>query len=253
MNAVMYRKSDSAGRLPLLMICVGLLAAHGPLSAQTVLFGTNGAGTNGGLLNGGDPVLMADRSLEREMVINTPLVDHDGPYVLVHIAESRVFVLEGREVIWSAPAGTGNGFELEGQGQEWTFTTPVGMFQVLRKEKDPIWIVPDWWYVQRGWTIPPREDPSRYMENTLGTSALFLGDGIAIHGTDKSRVSHAHRSGCPPGFARLHPTHERGGPPALSLRRRWNSGRHFLSPGRSMRGSSPPDGARGRGWEKQDE
>jgi len=185
MKAVMNRKSDIAGILPLFLICAGLFAGHGGLSAQAVLFGTNGGGANGGLLNGGDPVLMADRSLEREMVVNTPLVDHDGPYVLVHIAESRVFVLEGREVIWSAPAGTGNGFELEGQGQEWTFTTPVGMFQVLRKEKNPVWIVPDWWYVQRGWTIPPREDPSRYMENTLGTSALYLGDGIAIHGTDK--------------------------------------------------------------------
>ncbi len=174
-----------------LLLAGGLLLSGSALTAQSVLFtnGANGAvapnGPSGGVLNGGDPVLFADRSLEREMLTNAPLVDHDGPYVVVHIAESRVFVLEGREVIWSAPAGTGNGFELEGQGQEWTFTTPIGMFQVLRKEKDPVWIVPDWWYVQRNIRIPPRDDPSRYMENTLGTSAIYLGDGIAIHGTDR--------------------------------------------------------------------
>lgn len=146
-------------------------------------FGGNGNGSGGGLLNPGEAVLFADRSLEREMVLDRPLVEHDGPYVVVHIAESRVLLMEGPRVVWSAPAGTGHGFQLEGQGQEWTFTTPVGMFQVLRREKDPVWIAPDWWYVQRGLRIPAPNHPSRYIPNTLGTSALYLGDGIAIHGT----------------------------------------------------------------------
>ncbi len=155
--------------------------------AQTLApFGGNGNGPgSGGLLDPGAPVVMADASLERELVLDRPLVDHDGPYVLVHVAENRVFVLEGPRVVWSAPAGTGHGFQLEGQGQEWTFTTPIGMFQVLRREKDPVWILPDWWYVQRDYQIPPRNDPSRRVPGALGTSALFLGDGIAIHGTDR--------------------------------------------------------------------
>ena len=178
---------------PLVMVLFALtlafLAAL-PLGAQMLApFGGNGnGGGGGGLLNPGEAVVFADRSMEREMVVDAPLVDHDGPYVVVHIAESRVFVMEGREVIWSAPAGTGHGFQLEGAGQEWTFTTPVGMFQVLRKEKDPVWIVPDWWFVQRNMTPPARDHPSRYMSGTLGTSALFLGDGIAIHGTDRPQL-----------------------------------------------------------------
>jgi membrane protein len=186
------RGEGSTGGAVSALFIILALTLPGSLGAQVLApFGGNGNGNgngNGGLLNPGESVVFADRSLEREMVIDAPLVEHDGAYVVVHIAESRVFVMEGREVLWSSPAGTGHGFQLEGQGQQWTFTTPVGMFQVLRKEKDPVWIVPDWWYVQRDIPIPPRNDPSRYISGTLGTSALFLGDGIAIHGTDQPQL-----------------------------------------------------------------
>ncbi|GEM_PF-134432 len=170
------------------------LALPGALQAQSLApFGGNGgngggASNGGGLLNPGEAVVFADRSLEREMVVDRPLVEHDGAYVVVHIAESRVLVMEGREVVWSAPAGTGHGFELEGAGQEWTFTTPVGMFQVLRKEKDPVWIAPDWYYVQQGWPTPATSADRLRIPGTLGTSAVYLGDGIAIHGTDRPEL-----------------------------------------------------------------
>jgi YihY family inner membrane protein len=156
-----------------------------PAAAQSPPAPYGGNGISSGLLDAGDGVVYASRSLEREMVVDRPLVDHDGAYVVVHIAENRVFLMEGSEVVWSAPAGTGHGFQLEGQGREWTFTTPIGMFQVLRKEKDPIWQAPDWYYVQRNIPIPAHDHPSRFIRGTLGTSALFLGDGIAIHGTDR--------------------------------------------------------------------
>ncbi len=169
----------------LIVFVLGMaVALASPAEAQyPAPFGGNG--TSAGLLDAGDGVVYASRSLEREMVVARPLVDHDGPYVVVHVAENRVFLMEGSEVVWSAPAGTGHGFQLEGQGREGTFTTPIGMFQVLRKEKDPVWQAPDWYYVQRGIPIPAHDHPSRFIRGTLGTSALFLGDGIAIHGTDR--------------------------------------------------------------------
>ncbi len=167
----------------LVLLLVGLAAAVPAAAQAPAPFGGNGI--SAGLLDAGDGVVYASRSLEREMVVDRPLVDHDGPYVVVHIAENRVFLMEGTEVVWSAPAGTGHGFQLQGQGREWTFTTPIGMFQVLRKEKDPIWQAPDWYYVQRNIPIPAHDHPSRFIRGTLGTTALFLGDGIAIHGTDR--------------------------------------------------------------------
>lgn len=159
-----------------------VLAAAPVADAQVI---PNGAGESAG---NGARVLYQDRVLEREMEMFEPLVDSDEPYVLVHIAESRVMVVEGTRVVWSARAGTGHGMELEGAGQEWTFTTPVGFFRVRRKEKDPVWQAPDWYFVQRGMQPPARNDPSRFIDTTLGTSALFLGDGLAIHGTDQPEL-----------------------------------------------------------------
>ena len=162
-------------------LVVGLVAAAG-VEAQAF---PNGAGESSG---NGTRVLYQDRVLDREMEMFEPLVESEEPYILVHIAESRVLLVEGADVVWSAPAGTGHGMELEGAGQEWTFTTPVGLFQVRRMEKDPVWQAPDWYFVQNGMEPPPRNDPSRFIDSTLGTTALFLGDGIAIHGTDQPEL-----------------------------------------------------------------
>lgn len=176
----------------LALLLMGLVSAPlwtaSQLEAQSPLALFGGNGEPSGLLDVGDGVVYGTRALERELELEAPLVEHDGPYVVVHLAENRVFVMEGTRVRWSAPAGTGTGFQLEGDGRSWTFTTPVGLFQVLRKEKDPIWIAPDWHFVQRGQPVPAYNHPSRFIRGTLGTSALFLGDGIAIHGTDRPQL-----------------------------------------------------------------
>lgn len=193
-EARMERKKErTTGRIASGAAVIGALALAAsafmaaPAGAQGFApFGGNG--NEGGLLDSSDGVVWAARSLEREMVLDRPLVDHDGAYVVVHIAENRVLVMEGTEVVWSAQAGTGHGFQLAEQGREWTFTTPVGMFRVLRREKDPVWIAPDWYFIQNGLPIPAQNDPSRFIPNTLGTSALYLGDGIAIHGTDRPHL-----------------------------------------------------------------
>ncbi len=130
-----------------------------------------------------------------------PLIDFDAPYVLVHLATNRVYIIEDTASLWSAPAGTGTGFRLAGSGQRWTFTTPRGLFRVRRKEKDPVWIAPDWYYVERGLRVPPPDSPVRRIPGAMGNTAIYLGDGIAIHGTsnpglimnpdpDSRRVSH---------------------------------------------------------------
>ena len=120
---------------------------------------------------------------EGSLALTEPLIDFDGPYVLVHLATNRVYIVQGTASLWSAPAGTGTGFRLAGSGQKWTFTTPRGLFRVRRKEKDPVWIAPDWYYVERGLRVPSADSPSRRIPGAMGTTAIYLGDGIAIHGT----------------------------------------------------------------------
>jgi len=119
------------------------------------------------------------------VLLDKPLVDVEEPYILVHLATNQVHLMEDTRSLWSAPAATGTGFRLDGGGKRWTFTTPRGLFRVRRKEKDPVWIAPDWYYVERGLRIPAGNHRSRRIEGAMGNTAIYLGDGIAIHGTNR--------------------------------------------------------------------
>jgi len=149
----------------------------------------------------GDEILFDSKILEREVEASSSLVAYADRYVVVHLAENRVFVFEGKRAIWSAPAGTGNGFRLERGEHRWKFDTPRGLMRIRRMEKDPLWQAPDWHYIEKGLPVPPDNHPSRWMPGIMGTTAIYLGDGIAIHGTnqphllmnpdpEKRRVSH---------------------------------------------------------------
>ncbi len=157
----------SAGLL--LAVCAGAAA---PLHAQPIP-------------DGGGEVRFRQDILEREIVAARPLVGRAGRYVVVHLAENRVFVFDGARAVWSAPAGTGTGFRLTTGEHRWKFSTPRGMFRVRRMEKDPLWEAPDWHYVEKGLAIPAANSSSRLMRGIMGTTAIYLGDGIAIHGTNQ--------------------------------------------------------------------
>jgi len=113
-----------------------------------------------------------------------PPVNVEGRYVVISLAEHRLYVMDGPRVQWSAVVGTGTGTRLEGAGQKWEFSTPRGMFRVQRKEKNPKWYVPDWAYIERKVAIPDADDPRRWEVGMLGTTAMYLGEGIAVHGTN---------------------------------------------------------------------
>lgn len=162
--------NTTIGRTLAALVVLGAVAA--PVSGQ------------GMLEFNGSPLVYEDRILEREPVTEAPMVGQGERYVVVHLAENRVFVFEGERAIWSAPAGTGNGFRLARQGYDWTFTTPRGLFKIRRMEKDPIWQAPDWYYVEKGWRVPALDHPSRFIPGVMGNSAVYLGDGLAIHGTE---------------------------------------------------------------------
>jgi lipoprotein-anchoring transpeptidase ErfK/SrfK len=113
-----------------------------------------------------------------------PPVNVEGRYVVISLAEHRLYLMEESRVLWSSIVGTGTGTRLEGAGQRWEFSTPRGMFRVQRKEKNPRWYVPDWQYIERKQPIPDPESPTRWESGMLGTTAMFLGEGIAVHGTN---------------------------------------------------------------------
>lgn len=91
-------------------------------------------------------------------------------------------------MVWSAKIGTGTGEELEGAGQRWEFSTPTGEFRIQLKEKDPVWWLPDWVFVERGEAVAAQNSPIRRVEGELGAAALYLTEEIAIHGTDEPEL-----------------------------------------------------------------
>jgi lipoprotein-anchoring transpeptidase ErfK/SrfK len=135
------------------------------------------------------PLALA-HGVEREGVARyrEPPVNHRGRYVVISLDVHRLYVMEDNRVIWSALVGTGTGTRLEGAGQRWDFSTPRGIFRVQRKERNPRWYVPDWAWIGRGVPIPPADDPRRWEDGMLGTTAIYLGEGIAVHGTEKPEL-----------------------------------------------------------------
>jgi lipoprotein-anchoring transpeptidase ErfK/SrfK len=119
-----------------------------------------------------------------------------GKYaVVVDLDRNELHFRRGRTTLWSAPIGTGTGLKLQAEGREWEFSTPRGVFQVQYKAQNPDWILPDWYFIENDLPIPPADDPKRRQPGGLGAAAVYLGDEIAIHGTDKpellgQRVSH---------------------------------------------------------------
>jgi hypothetical protein len=116
-------------------------------------------------------------------------------HVVVDLDRNELRFMDGREVLWSGPVGTGTGLHLQSEDGSWEFSTPSGLFHVQRKEENPVWILPDWHFVKEGKPIPPHDSPARRVPGALGAAAVYLSDEIAIHGTDKpellgQRVSH---------------------------------------------------------------
>ncbi|MQA88977.1 MAG: L,D-transpeptidase family protein [Gemmatimonas sp.] len=128
---------------------------------------------------------------------------YDGPTalerghyaVVIDLDENRLYFKQGDLTLWSAPVGTGTGMRVITNDNDWEFSTPTGQFQVQYKERDPIWIAPDWYYIENDLPVPPANDPSRHREGVLGVAAVYISPSLAIHGTDKpeligERVSH---------------------------------------------------------------
>lgn len=71
-----------------------------------------------------------------------------GFRLVVSLQDKHIWAIIGKDTVLSAPAAVAKGTTLEYAGREFTFSTPRGVRRVLKKESDPIWIPPDWLYVE---------------------------------------------------------------------------------------------------------
>lgn len=179
-----------------------------------------------------------------KVLASAPEQPADSSYLVVSIAENRLWYKQGDRVLFTTRVATGSGKVLEktgGGGEQWKFETPRGRLVVQSKETDPAWVPPDWHFVEqakkrrlgllrlnRGQQvatsdgavvttagnevvkrnadgteevleaddgreivvngniiIPPFGTNQRRYEGVLGTHRLNLGDGYALHGTNR--------------------------------------------------------------------
>jgi L,D-transpeptidase-like protein len=119
-------------------------------------------------------------ALERQIAALRPA----GTYLLIDTGRNLLtLVKEGRPTL-EAVCSTGSGRALSDPASRrlWVFDTPRGEFVVRRKYPNPVWIKPDWAFLEEGEPIP-RTLADRMAPEELGAYAMDLGDGYLIHGT----------------------------------------------------------------------
>lgn len=138
----------------------------------------------------GDPELEELRSqvteLERSFTKQAPR----GRYIVIDRRNNRLWVRSPKGVELEAVVSTGSGTVLKesgGQERTWTFETPPGRHKVLSMRRNPIWVKPDWAFLEEG-DQPPKRTSERVDRASLGEWALDLGDGYMIHGTLYERL-----------------------------------------------------------------
>jgi len=106
-------------------------------------------------------------------------------YLVINTTDNRFLLYRNKKLLREGYCSSGSYTRLtnaEGSRQ-WIFKTPKGEFWIQEKITKPLWIRPDWSFVEEGLPIPPPDDESRYEYGVLGDYAMSLGDGYLIHGT----------------------------------------------------------------------
>jgi len=74
----------------------------------------------------------------------------DSNFVItVSTAENKVYARRNGELVFEAVCSTGSNATLNTGGETKVFRTPIGRFRIKSKEENPMWVPPDWHYVEQ--------------------------------------------------------------------------------------------------------
>jgi lipoprotein-anchoring transpeptidase ErfK/SrfK len=119
--------------------------------------------------------------LSRKFTAYTP----GQSYLVINTTDNRFLLYRNKKLVRDGYCSSGSYTRLstaEGT-RHWIFKTPKGEFWIQQKITKPLWIRPDWSFVEEGLPIPAPNDESRFEYGVLGDYAMSLGDGYLIHGT----------------------------------------------------------------------
>ena len=101
--------------------------------------------------------------------------------IVVSLAARRLWVIAPvGDTMRSAPVAVGSGKRLSLNGKTWRFATPVGIRSVQSVEVDPVWIRPDWAYVELARQKKVRLDSV----SSSRPRALTGGDSLVVRATE---------------------------------------------------------------------
>jgi lipoprotein-anchoring transpeptidase ErfK/SrfK len=106
-------------------------------------------------------------------------------YLVINTTDNRFYLYRNKKMIREGFCSSGSYTLLTSSegSRQWIFKTPKGGFWIQQKITKPLWVRPDWSFVEEGLPIPPADSESRYEFGVLGDYAMSLGDGYLIHGT----------------------------------------------------------------------
>jgi hypothetical protein len=92
---------------------------------------------------------MVSDSLNRALEA-APAPPGEQPFIVVSIEDRRLWYKQGDETVFTTRVATGSGKTLVKDGgiDEWKFETPRGKLVVQGKEIDPVWVPPDWHFIE---------------------------------------------------------------------------------------------------------
>ncbi len=84
------------------------------------------------------------------LVASTLEPSGNNAYIVISLEDHRLWYKDGDSVLFTAAVTTGRGRILERVGADahWKFETPRGRLMVVSKETDPVWIPPDWHFIE---------------------------------------------------------------------------------------------------------
>lgn len=90
-------------------------------------------------------------NLKSEVVSTEQTIDdlHDSAFVItVSTAENKVYARRNGQLVFEAICSTGKNTTLRANGETKVFRTPIGRFRIQSKEENPMWVPPDWHYIE---------------------------------------------------------------------------------------------------------
>lgn len=107
-----------------------------------------------------------------------------GTYIVIDTGRNLLSLYKNGDKLHEAVCSTGSGRALSDPVKKrlWVFDTPRGEFFIRNKYPNPVWVKPDWAFLEEGEPIP-RDLAARLAPTELGAYAMDLGEGYLIHGT----------------------------------------------------------------------